>query len=74
MKTEKSKLKAQQEQLDIPVVSGSNHPCPTIKKLLNETGEFYCHSWDNDDLRCKEQCDKCKGGEFTALDGLDYCH
>ena len=47
---------------------GGNHPCPSIKKLLNETDAFYCHSWDNDDLRCKKQCDKCKDWELIALD------
>jgi hypothetical protein len=35
MKTEKSKLEAQQEQLDIPVVSGSVFTIDDMKKAFN---------------------------------------
>jgi hypothetical protein len=46
MKTEESKLKAQQEQLDIPVVSGSvNDIIDTIHDNLIDKG-FDCYNQD----------------------------
>jgi len=32
-----------------------------------ENNSFYCNSYDNDDLKCQEQCEICKEGPFIKL-------
>jgi hypothetical protein len=49
MKTEESKLKAQQEQLDIPVVSGSALDTPILKALI-EYNEYLFTFIDRDNV------------------------
>ena len=49
MKTKKSKLNAQQEQLDIPVVSGSALDNPILKALI-EYNEYLFTFIDRDNV------------------------
>ena len=62
MKTEKSKLEAQNEQLDIPVVSSS---ADRYNKKLDQ-------DWDDDIYTVEEWRQAVKDGCFCNFDGSGY--
>ena len=70
MKTDKSKIETPQQQLDIPVVSGScEHQCNFGKDLDEEI--IYGDKYAKDHIMCKK--DYNKTGWYSSCDNCN-CH